>query len=75
MSKPKNDDQTRTHFLATITNVHARILEYEVQQRLLVMAALKEGATWREVGEALGVSGQAAWSKYRPDHSQKINGL
>lgn len=34
------------------------------QIRLLVLQVLKHGGTWREIGKALGVSGQAAWQRY-----------
>lgn len=35
-------------------------------ERVLVGEALEEGITWQELGRALGVTRQAAWSRYRP---------
>lgn len=43
----------------------AQILEETIRQS--VMFAVRTGCTWKEVGEALGTSGQAAWQRYRPD--------
>lgn len=33
-------------------------------QRHLVVQAREEGVTWTEIGEALGVSKQAAWERF-----------
>lgn len=58
----------------TIQNLVKRRREIDGQIRLLVLAAVKEGTPWREIGSLLGTSGQAAWEKYRPGESPKING-
>jgi hypothetical protein len=38
-----------------------------VHERRLVMRARNEGVTWKQVGAALGVSGQAAHKRFRRD--------
>jgi hypothetical protein len=49
--------------LVAITSVRAVVAERE---RAAVMAALA-GHTWREIGEALGVSKQAAFQRFGKD--------
>ncbi len=42
-----------------------RLAETEADRELAVAAATELGATWAEIGEALGVSAQAAHKRYR----------
>ena len=42
-----------------------RIAEVEAQREQAVAAAMAAGATWADIGEALGVSAQAAHKRYR----------
>lgn len=41
--------------------------EIEQEIRVQVATVLSLGGTWRTIGAALGVSGQAAWERYRPE--------
>lgn len=66
-----NHTQAVRNYLVTMHNLTERKLEIDSQIKQLVKAAVLDGATWREVGEALGVSGQAAWERYRPDPPPK----
>lgn len=59
-------------FLGTLTNLRARRHEIDMQTRLLVKAAVASGVTWREIGEALGTTGQSAWSTYAVKEPPKI---
>lgn len=46
----------------------------EVMRETQVEEARKLGATWQEIGDAYGVSAQAAWQKYRPRGDQPAGG-
>lgn len=72
MSTGMNDDDRRGSLLGTIKNLRQRELDLAAQQRYLIKAAVMEGATWREIGEAVGTSGQAAWERFREGGSEKI---
>jgi hypothetical protein len=50
---------------AKIGSITARIAVLESQRAAAVAAALAEGATWAEIGSALGVSAQAAHKRFR----------
>lgn len=50
----------KIHFLETERKIQA------ASMLSLVEEARARGATWQEVGDAYGVSAQAAWQKYRP---------
>lgn len=71
MSTPKMQSPRHRSLLETIRNLTARRADIDSQITLFVRAGVKEGITWREMGEALGVSGQAAWERYRPDPPPK----
>jgi hypothetical protein len=72
MSTRDETEIRRDNYLATLQNLtHAR-LENVISTRLLVKAALRDGASWRAIGAAVGTSGQAAWEKYRPEESEKV---
>lgn len=73
MSTPTAHGAALTTLLETIRNLKSRQYDLESQIRLFVKAGVHEGLTWREMGEALGTSGQSAWQKYHSDETQKIN--
>jgi hypothetical protein len=43
----------------------ARMVDLEADRERAVAAAMSGGATWAEIGEAMGVSAQAAHKRYR----------
>jgi hypothetical protein len=51
--------------LEKVQTLTGRIAEVEAQRERAVAAAMTGGATWAEIGEALGVSAQAAHKRYR----------
>ena len=51
--------------LEKIQTLTGRIAEVEAQREKSVAAAMAADATWAEIGEALGVSAQAAHKRYR----------
>lgn len=72
MSEAEMDKAMVVNLLGTARNERARILELQWNVSVLVKAAFDAGATWKEIGEALGVSTQSAWKQYHPEPSQKI---
>ena len=51
--------------LEKIEALTVRLAELEADRERAVAAAMERGATWAEIGEALGVSAQAAHKRYR----------
>jgi transposase-like protein len=51
--------------LEKIEALTARLVELEADRERAVAAAMERGATWAEIGEALGVTAQAAHKRYR----------
>jgi hypothetical protein len=51
--------------LERIEALTARMAVVEADRERAVAAAMERGATWAEIGEALGVSAQAAHKRYR----------
>ena len=51
--------------LYRIETLTARIAKTETARQAAVAAAVAEGATWAEIGYALGVSAQAAHKRHR----------
>jgi ECF sigma factor len=51
--------------LDTIELLTSRLVELEADRERAVAAAMERGATWAEIGAALGVSAQAAHKRYR----------
>jgi ECF sigma factor len=51
--------------LEKIEALTVRMAELEASRERAVAAAMTAGATWAEIGEALGVSAQAAHKRYR----------
>lgn len=72
MTLSMNDDTVRNNYLGTVRNLKARSIEIDWQISQTIHAAVHQGATWREIGEVLGVSGQAAWARYGNRAPQKI---
>lgn len=50
--------------LRRLRDSHAALLDSERELRRTVVEARRAGATWREVGEVLGVSRQAAYDRF-----------
>ena len=51
--------------LAALVEVELAIRTLEVRPIALIAAAQQHGASWEDLGTALGVSRQAAWERYR----------
>jgi transposase-like protein len=51
--------------LEKIEALTVRLAEMEADRERAVAAAMQRGATWAEIGEALGVTAQAAHKRYR----------
>jgi hypothetical protein len=51
--------------VARIETVAGRLARLEAQRDAAVAAAVEAGATWAEIGRALGVSAQAAHKRFR----------
>ena len=51
--------------LEKIEALTGRLAEMEADRERAVAAAMERGATWAEIGEALGVTAQAAHKRYR----------
>lgn len=51
--------------LEKIEALTVRLADLEAGRERAVAAAMERGATWAEIGEALGVSAQAAHKHYR----------
>lgn len=51
--------------LAALENIHSKAREEADKVPQAVSAARRAGASWAQIGKALGVSRQAAWEKYR----------
>jgi hypothetical protein len=51
--------------LQKIAALTVRLAELEADRERAVAAAMEQGATWAEIGEALGVSAQGAHKRYR----------
>jgi hypothetical protein len=60
--------------LEKIQTLTGRIAEVEARRELAVAAAMTAGATWAEIGEALGVSAQAAHKRYRWLRHSRVTG-
>ncbi len=51
--------------LVRVETLTARIAGLEAERQAAVAVAVAGGATWAEIGEALGVSAQAAHKRFR----------
>lgn len=56
--------ETRACALSAIIHIEAQIEQLKRRERELVRAARAEGCTWKQIGEALGVSKQAVWERF-----------
>lgn len=72
MSTPVQDAERPRDFLPTIHALSVRIVECDWSRTLLIKAAVEDGATWKDIADALGVSPQAAWKKYRTQEPREI---
>lgn len=62
------DGMTNLEIHASLIHVHRLLAERQAQEVLMrrsIEEARELGATWQEIGDALDVSAQAAWEKYR----------
>lgn len=53
--------------LDQVRGLRAANVQLDVWQREAITRARDQGASWSEIGEALGVTKQAAWSSYNQD--------
>ena len=60
--------------LEKVQTLTGRIAEVEAQREQAVAAAMAAGATWAEIGDALGVSAQAAHKRYRWLRHSRVTG-
>lgn len=51
--------------LAELGKVSGEINVLDTDRDAKVLAARKAGASWTQIGEALGISKQSAWERYR----------
>lgn len=73
MNTPINDPVRVARYLQTVRSNRRRILDLEDLNRMLVVSCVTDGASWAEIAEALGISKQAAWSRYRQTNPPKVN--
>ncbi len=45
--------------------IDAKLKQLQNRQRFAVLAARKEGCSWQQIGDQLGMTRQAAWERYR----------
>lgn len=75
MTTENLDSASIDFMLATIRQLEERRLEIDWQITTIIKACVSRRATWKEIGAALGVSPQAAWSKHRaPDAPEVLPG-
>ena len=55
---------SRVEALEEIKDQVARIAEATEYRNLAVLRARQNGATWKDIGEALGISESGAWQQY-----------
>jgi DNA-binding NarL/FixJ family response regulator len=65
---------SRKKRLEPIATLTQRLAALEHDRQLAIAQAVADGATWAEIGEALGVSAQAAHKRYRWLHHSPITG-
>jgi hypothetical protein len=53
--------------LAKLTDLKAAELTHERELRHTVIAARNSGASWMEIGRAMGVSDVAVWKRFSPN--------
>ncbi len=65
---------SRRAVLARIETLTARVAKLEAQRDTAVATAVDAGATWAEIGQALGVSAQAAHKRFRWTRHSPVTG-
>lgn len=55
------------HPLGQLRGLRAATRQLDVWQRETIARARQHGASWSEIGEAIGVTKQAAWAMYNED--------
>lgn len=61
--------------LGQLRGLRAADRQLDVWQRQAIARARQQGASWAEIGEALGVSKQAAWALYNEDVREMLGGV
>lgn len=56
---------SRKKRLERIATLTTRLAALEHNRQVVIAEAMADGATWAEIGEALGVSAQAGHKRYR----------
>lgn len=59
------DEAKKTHYLDQLQSAAVQLSDLEASISKFVMIARANGASWSDVGDALGVSKQAAQQRYR----------
>ena len=59
--------------LGQLRGLRAADRQLDVWQRQTVSRAREQGASWAEIGEALGVTKQAAWALYNKDVRESLD--
>lgn len=75
----RGDDRVRVEVeldsddpLGQLRGLRAATVQLDVWQREAIARARQRGASWSEIGEALGVTKQAAWAMYNQDVRQAL---
>lgn len=58
-------ETTVPEVLAALAELEAKVHGHEADRDAMVREARRQGATWLEIGEAMGISKQSAWERYR----------
>lgn len=61
---PDPDLSARDYTLAILPTLAKMVQAVEDEARMYVRSAVEKGATWQQIGDALGVSRQAAHKRY-----------
>lgn len=75
------DDQMRLEVeiasddpLGQLRGLRAATRQLDAWQREAIARAREDGASWSEIGDALGITKQAAWSSYNQDVREALAG-
>jgi hypothetical protein len=61
--------------LGQLRGLRAADRQLDVWQRQAIARAREQGASWAEIGDALGVSKQAAWALYNEDVREMLDAV
>lgn len=61
--------------LGQLRGLRAADRQLDVWQREAIARARQQGASWAEIGDALGVSKQAAWALYNEDVREMLGAV